>query len=84
MGTFFAVAEEKVAVAGGTEIAGEDVLWPEADAEELRAIGFAEIEKDVLRRGLVAGGHHVKPLDGIGLIARAKFVEVFGRVGKLR
>jgi len=44
----------------------------------LGAIGFAEVEKDVFRRGLVAGGHHVQPLDGIGFVAGAKLVEPFG------
>src|SRR5258708_31004179 len=47
-------------------------------------MGFAEIEQDILGRWLVAGGHHVEPLDGIGFVAGAEFVEPFGRIGELR
>lgn len=49
----------------------------------MSAIGFAEIEENVLGRRLVAGGHHVEPLDGIGFVAGAEFVEPFGGFGKL-
>ena len=31
----------------------------------------------------MAGRHHVEPLDGIGLVAGAEFVEPFGGFGKL-
>lgn len=31
----------------------------------------------------MTGGHHVEPLDRVGLVSRAKFVEVGGSVGKL-
>ncbi len=84
LGAFFAVTEEEVAAAGGTEIADEDVWGAEAGCEELGAIGFAKVEQNVFGRGLVAGGHHVHPLDGIRLIAGAEFVEPFGGFGKLR
>src|SRR5260370_11802647 len=77
-GAFFAVAEKEVGTAGGAEVADEDVGGEEASAEELGAIGFAEVEEDVLGRGLVAWGHHVEPLDGIWLVAGAGFVEPFG------
>ena len=80
---FLAVAEEKVAVAGSAEAADEYVWGTEAGAKELSAIGFAEIEENVLGRRLVAGGHHVEPLDGIGFVAGAEFVEPFGGFGKL-
>jgi len=83
-GTFLAVAEKEVGTAGGAEVADEDVGGEEASAQELRAIGFAEVEEDVFGRGLVAWGHHVEPLDGIGLVAGAEFVEPFGGFGKLR
>ncbi len=83
-GTFLAVAEKEVGTAGSAEVAGEDVWGAEASAQELRAIGFAEVEEDVFGRGLVAWGHHVEPLDGIGLVAGAEFVEPFGGFGKLR
>ncbi len=82
--TFLAVAEEKIAAAGGAEIADEDVWGAEASTEELATIGFAEIEQNIFGWRLVAGGHHVEPLDGIGFIAGAEFVEPFGRIGKLR
>ncbi len=82
--TFFAVAEKEIAAAGGAEIADEDVLGAEAGVEELRAIGFAEVEQDIFRRGLVARRHPIQPLDWIGLIAGAELIEPFGGIGKLR
>ena len=84
MGGFFAMAEEEVAAAGGAEVANEDVLGAKAGGEELGTIGFAEVEENVSRRGLVARGHHIKPLDGIGLIPSAELIEPFGGIGKLR
>ena len=81
---FFAVAEEEIAAAGGAEIADEDVCGAEAGTEKLGAIGFAKVEQNVFGRGLVAGGHHVQPLNGIRLVAGAEFVEPFGGFGKLR
>ena len=59
LGALFAVAEEEVGVAGGAEVADEDVLGAEAGGEELGAIGFFQIEEDVFGPGLVAWGHHV-------------------------
>ena len=50
----------------------------------MRAIGFAEIEENVFGWGLVAGGHHVEPLDGIGFVAGAEFVGPSRGCGKLR
>lgn len=82
-GALFAVGEEEVGVAGGAEVDGVDVLGAEASGLELRAVGFAEVEEDAFGRRLVAWGHHVEPLDGIGFVAGAKFVEVGGRVGEL-
>ena len=83
LGAFLAVTEEKVAAAGSAEVADKDVWGSEAGAKELGAIGFAQIEEDVLERGLVAGGHHVQPLDGIGFVASAEFVKPFGGIGEL-
>jgi hypothetical protein len=83
-GPLLAVAEEKVRAAAGTKITQEDVRGAEAGIEKLSAVGFAEVEEDVLGRGLVAWGHHVEPLDGIGFVAGAKFVEPLGGLGKLR
>src|SRR5713226_4636665 len=83
LGAFFAVTKKEVAAAGSAEIADEDVGGAEAGSEELGAIGFAEIEEDVLRWRLVAGGHHVEPLDGIGFVAGAEFVEPIGGFGEL-
>src|SRR6266571_3898841 len=62
LGSFFAVAEEKIAAAGGTEIAHGDVLGAETSIEELRAVGFAEIEENVFRPRLVARRRHAEPL----------------------
>ncbi len=83
LGALFAVAEEEIGVAGGTKVADENVLGTEAGGEELGAIGFFQVEEDVFGRGLVAGGHHVEPLDGIGFVAGTEFVEPFGGVGEL-
>jgi hypothetical protein len=83
LGALFSVAEEKVGAAGGTEVAYEDVLGTEAEVQELGAIGYFEVEADVLWRGLVARGHHVEPLDRIGFVASAEFVEPFRSVGEL-
>jgi len=83
VGAFFAVAEEKIPAAGRAEVADEDVGGSDPGAKKLRAIGFAEIEEDVLGRRLVAGGHHVQPLDGIGLVTGAEFVEPLGGFGEL-
>src|SRR6267378_5576344 len=77
-GAFLAVAEEEVQAAGGTEITQEDVRGREAGIAKLSAVGFRKIEEDVLGQGLVAGRHHVEPLDGIGFVAGAEFVEPFG------
>ena len=55
----------------------------ETCVEEQRAIGFAEIEEDVLRCGLVARWHPIEPLEGIRLVAGAEFIEPVGRVGEL-
>ncbi len=55
----------------------------EASAKKLDAIGFAEVEEDVFGRRLVAGGHHVEPLDWIGFVTGAEFVEPIGSFGEL-
>ena len=70
-------------MASGAEVDSVDVLWGEAGGLELGAVGFAEVEEDAFGRRLVTGGHHVEPLDGVGLVAGAKFVEVGGGVGEL-
>lgn len=36
------------------------------------------------RRRLVARGHHAEPLQRIGLIARARLIEILGSVRELR
>lgn len=83
-GTLFAVAEEEVGTAGSAEVANEDVFFAEASSEELGAVGFAEVEADVFGRRLVAGRHHIEPLERIGLFAAARFIEPFGGVSELR
>src|SRR5260370_3088003 len=83
LGVFVAVAEEEVTTAGGAKIADEDVLVAEAGAEKLGAVGFAEVEEDAFGWGLVARGHHVQPLDGIGFVAGVKFGEPVGGFGEL-
>jgi hypothetical protein len=81
--TLFAVAKKEVPAASGTEVADEDIVGAKAGAKELRAIGLPEVEEDVLGRGLMTRGHHVEPLDRIGFIAGAKFLEPFRGFGKL-
>ena len=80
---FFAITEEKVAAAGGAQAVDEDVGSTDSGAKKLGAIGFAEIEEDVFWWRLVAGRHPVQPLDGIGLVTGAEFVEPFGGFGEL-
>ena len=83
-GAFAAVTEEKIGVAGGAEIAGENILRPQASGEELRAIGFTQIQVNIFRRRLVAGRLHIEPLEGIGFFAGAGFIEIGGGIGELR
>lgn len=83
-GALFAVGEEKIGAASGTKVDGVNVLRAQTRGSELGTIGFAEIEENSFGRRLVARRHHVEPLDGIGLVARAKFFEVGGGVGELR
>ncbi len=78
------MAKKEIGAAGGAEIADKDALRVQASGEELRAIGLAEIEADIFRRGLVAGRLHVEPLERIGFVAGARFVEIFMGIGKLR
>jgi hypothetical protein len=81
---FAAMAEEKIGAAGGAKIAGKNILRAQARDQELRAIGFAKIEVNILWRGLVAGGLHVEPLERIGLFAGAGFVEIVRGISELR
>jgi hypothetical protein len=83
LGAFFAIAEKKIESAGGAKVADKDVLFAEAGVEELGAVGLAKIEEDILGGQLVARRHHGEPLERVGLVAGAKFVEPFGSVGKL-
>src|SRR3974390_1971767 len=82
-GALFAKAEEQISAAGGAEIACKDTSRTQTGGEELRAIGFAEVEMDTLGRRLVAGRHHVEPLEGIGLFAGARLVEIISGIGEL-
>src|SRR5271168_1660375 len=83
VGALFTVAEEDAGLAGGAEVADVDVVGAEAELFELRAVGFAEVEEHVFRRRLVAGRHHVEPLDGVGFVAGAEFVEPVRGLGEL-
>src|SRR6266567_3545121 len=71
---FFAIAEEKARVAGGAEVADENICVAQTGGEKLRAVGFAKVEANVFGRRLVARRHHVEPLQRIGFFARADFV----------
>ena len=70
-------------MARGAEVAHVDIFGEQADGNELRTIGFAQIEVDVLRRRLVAGRFHIEPLERIGLFTGAGLVEIVGGIGKL-
>jgi hypothetical protein len=83
LGAFFAITEEEITATGGAEVADEDVLFAEAGVEELGAVDLPKIEEDILGGRLVARRHPAEPLERVGLIAGAKFVEPFGSVGKL-
>jgi hypothetical protein len=58
-------------------------LRAQAGVEELGAIGFFQIEQDILRGRLVAGGHPVEPLERVGLVAGSEFVKPVGSVWEL-
>jgi hypothetical protein len=79
-----AVTEEQAGAAGGAEVADKDVLFAQTGGQELGTVGFAEVEANVFWRRLVTRGHHVEPLEGIGLFAGAGLVEPVGGIGKLR
>jgi hypothetical protein len=70
-------------MAGGAEAGGKDIVFAEAGGEELGPIGFGKIEVDVFGRRLVAGGHHVEPLERIGFFAGPGLVEKIGGIGEL-
>jgi len=77
------MAEEKINVTSRAEAAGENILRAQASGQKLRAVGLWEIEVHIARGRLMARGHHVEPLQGIGFIASARLIEVFGRIGEL-
>src|SRR5207245_7507422 len=64
-----AVAEELGDVAGGAEVGYVDVFFGDAGFEELELVGFGKVEVDVFGGRLVAWGHPVQPLQGIGFVA---------------
>ncbi len=83
-GAFLAVAEKKIAAAGGAEIAHENIFCAHSGIEELRAIRFFQIEQNVFGWRLVAGRHPAEPLKRIRLVAGAEFIEPIGGIRKLR
>ena len=78
------MAKEHACVAGGTEVAYINIFGEKAGRGELRTIGFAEIQVDILGGRLVAGRLHVEPLEWVRLFAGAGLVEIVSRIGKLR
>jgi hypothetical protein len=79
-----AVAEKQIRAAARAEIADGNTLCGDAGFEKLRAVCSAKIEADILWRGLVAGRHHVEPLERVGFVASAQLVEPFRGVRELR
>ena len=71
-------------MAGGAKARRKDTFFGDSGGEKLRAIGFGEIEVNVFGRGLVAGGHHVEPLERVGFFAGVRLVEIIGGIGELR
>ena len=47
----------------------------QASFQKLGAIGFAEVEENALWRRLMSRRRHIQPLQGIGFVAGAQFVE---------
>ena len=78
-----AVAEEKIGMASGAEAAAKNILRADAGRKELRAVCFGKIEVYIPRRWLVAGRRHVEPLQRIGFISSARFIEMLRGIGKL-
>jgi hypothetical protein len=83
-GAFPSVTEKQAGVAGGAEITDKNVFPCEASGNKLRTVGFAEVQADIFGRRLVARGHHVEPLQGIGFVASAEFIEPLFGAGELR
>ena len=84
MCALLAVAEEKIVAAGGAKIADENILRAKAGVEELRTVGFFQVETHVFGRRLVAGGLPIQPLERVGLVASEQLVEPLGSVLELR
>ena len=84
MRTFFAIAEEEVGAAAGAEAVDGNAWFTKAGFEKLGAVGVAKIEEDFLWRRLMARRGHVEPLQRIGFVAGAEFVEEVCRVRELR
>ena len=55
----------------------------QARSQELRAVGFAQIQSNIFGWRLVAGRLHVEPLERIGLFAGARLIEVIGGISEL-
>ena len=71
-------------MAGGTESAGKNILLAKTGIFQLRTIGFAQIEMDVLGGRLVARRAHIKPLQWIWFFAGKWLIKIFGAIRKLR
>jgi len=84
MSAFAAVAEKHVGVTSGAKTANENILRAQTCGEELRSIRLRKVEVHIARRGLVARWRHAEPLQRIGLIAGARLIEIFRRIGELR
>src|SRR2546425_449289 len=82
--TFFAIAEEKVSVAGRAKIADENIFLSDARFQKLPAIGLSQVEKNIFRRGLVSRRRHAEPLQWIGRISRAQFIKPLCGIRELR
>ena len=82
--TFFAIAEEKIAAAGGAKVADKNVFLSDARIQKLPAIGFAQVEKNVFRRGLASRRRHAEPLQWIGRISGAQLIKPLCGIRELR
>src|SRR6516164_7827148 len=80
---FFPVTKEKIRAATCAQATREKVGLNKTGGEELRSVGFAEIQMYLLWRRLVPGRTHVQPLQGIRFVAGEGLVKIFRRIGKL-
>src|SRR4029077_5801111 len=79
----FAITEKYIGAARSAKITYKNILRTQDRGQQLSTIGFAQIEANVFRRRLMAGRKLVEPLQRIGLVSGAQFIEPFRGIWKL-